>query len=119
MSPTIVLKNGSPYLVLGSPGGPRILSAIFQTIWNRETKGLELYQAVKAPRFHQQWQPNRLIVEKGRFNSDILQDLSNRGHKIEESGFNVGSISAIEIGPGRQLIGVTDPRRDGVPIGRR
>lgn len=119
MSPTIVLKENQPHLVLGSPGGPRILSAVFQTIWNRAVLEESLFEAITKPRFHQQWQPNRLIVEDGRFPSAKLKRLENKGHQISESKFPVGSVSAIEITPKGTLVGVADPRRDGLPVGGR
>ena len=81
MTPTIVLKDGKPFLITGSPGGSRIISAVLQVIVNAIDFKMPIGQAVSAPRLHQQWQPEDVYVEPG-FAPDVLDALEKRGHKI-------------------------------------
>ncbi|NEL70317.1 gamma-glutamyltransferase, partial [Escherichia coli] len=78
MSPTIVLKDGQPVLVTGSPGGSRIISTVLQVIVNVLDYQLDVREAVKAPRLHHQWMPDEVRVEKG-FADDVLADLRALG----------------------------------------
>ena len=118
MSPTIVFRNKQPFLVLGSPGGPRIISAVFQTIVNRIHGDLDLFNSVARSRFHQQWQPNKFYLERNGFRDSAISKLQSMGHSVEETKYLVGNVSAIEISPDGKLFGVADPRRSGVPIGK-
>src|SRR5471032_84924 len=81
MSPTIVLKDGKPFLVTGSPGGSRIITAVLQVIVNVIDFHMPVAEAVSAPRLHQQWQPEDVVVEPG-FDPAWLAALAARGHKI-------------------------------------
>jgi len=81
MTPTIVMKDGKPFLITGSPGGSRIISAVLQVIVNAIDFKMPIGQAVSAPRLHQQWQPEDVYVEPG-FAPDVLEALEKRGHKI-------------------------------------
>jgi len=81
MTPTIVLKDGKPFLITGSPGGSRIISAVLQVIVNTIDFQMPIGQAVSAPRLHHQWQPDEVYVEPG-FAPDVLDALKKRGHKI-------------------------------------
>jgi gamma-glutamyltranspeptidase / glutathione hydrolase len=110
MSPTIVERDGRPLLVLGSPGGPRITTAVLETMTNIVDFGLAPADAVAAPRFHHQWLPDTLYYERGGFAADIVAALSERGyHLAEQSPW--GAVELIAIGPGGHLLGVNDPRR--------
>ena len=84
MTPTIVLRDGKPYMVLGAPGGPRIISAVLQVILNVIDFGMNIQDAIDAPRIHHQWRPDRLDVEKG-ISPDTIALLKQRGHHIEET----------------------------------
>lgn len=84
MTPTIVLKDNQPYLVLGAPGGSRIITAVLQVILNVIDFGMNIQEAIDAPRFHHQWKPDRLDLEKG-FSPDTIALLKSRGHFIEEA----------------------------------
>jgi gamma-glutamyltranspeptidase/glutathione hydrolase len=84
MTPTIVLRNDKPYLVLGAPGGPRIISAVLQVMLNVLDFGMNIQDAIDAPRIHHQWRPDRLDIEKG-ISPDTIALLKRRGHHIEES----------------------------------
>jgi gamma-glutamyltranspeptidase/glutathione hydrolase len=81
MTPTIVLQNDKPFLVTGSPGGSRIISAVLQVIVNAIDFQMPIGQAVSVPRLHHQWQPDEVYVEPG-FAPDVLAALEKRGHKI-------------------------------------
>jgi gamma-glutamyltranspeptidase/glutathione hydrolase len=81
MTPTIVLKDGKPFLVTGSPGGSRIITAVLQVISNVIDFHMAVDKAVSAPRLHNQWQPDGTFAEPG-FAPDVLDALQRRGHKI-------------------------------------
>ena len=81
MTPTIVLKDGKPFLVTGSPGGSRIITAVLQVISNVIDFQMPIDKAVSAPRLHNQWQPDQTYVEPG-FAPSVLEALKARGHKI-------------------------------------
>ena len=82
MTPTIVLKNGKPFLVTGSPGGSRIITAVLQVLLNVIDHRMSVADAVGAPRVHHQWLPDQLLVERG-WPDAILKELEARGHPIK------------------------------------
>jgi gamma-glutamyltranspeptidase/glutathione hydrolase len=84
MSPTIVLKDGKPFLILGSPGGSRIITATLEAITNVIDYGLSPQQAVDAPRIHFQGQPKSIFVERGALSPDVRADLEKFGYHFEE-----------------------------------
>src|SRR5262249_52634907 len=87
MSPTIaVSSSGRPVLVLGSPGGPVIITAVLQVLLDVIDFKMELQEAVSAPRFHHQWRPDRLELERGGFPVDVQEALRRRGHEVVEMG---------------------------------
>ena len=79
-----MVKENRPYLVLGAPGGSRIITAVLQVILNVIDFGMNVQEAVDAPRFHDQWKPDRLDFEKG-FSPDTIAILKAKGHSIEEA----------------------------------
>ncbi|MCM2281035.1 MAG: gamma-glutamyltransferase [Bdellovibrionaceae bacterium] len=85
MSPTLVEKDGKIVMSLGSPGGPRIISAVTQVLYRTLVNGFDMDQAIQAPRLHHQFQPDKLFVDANRFSPEVLALLEKRGHKIEES----------------------------------
>lgn len=116
MSPTIVLKNGKPIIILGSPGGPKIITAVFSVILNYIDHHMSPAESVNAPRIHQQWKPEKLFVEENGFSAETLQKLPELGWTTESVSDGIGNISAIFI-ENQKLIGVSDPRREGKPLG--
>ncbi len=82
MSPTIVLKDGKPYLLAGGAGGPRIITATMLAIVNALDYGMDIQEAVDFPRIHAQWMPDRLFMEP-EHTFDVQQGLSERGHVVE------------------------------------
>jgi gamma-glutamyltranspeptidase/glutathione hydrolase len=110
MSPTIVEKDGRPVLVLGSPGGPRIITAVLETVMNIVDFGMTPQDAVAAPRFHHQFLPDTLYYERDGFSSATLAALAERGYRLAEQP-SWGAVELIAIAPDGHLLGVNDPRR--------
>jgi gamma-glutamyltranspeptidase/glutathione hydrolase len=116
MSPTIVVRDGKPYMVLGAPGGPRIITAVLQVLLNVIDFHMNIQDAVDAPRFHHQWKPDELYLEPG-ISPDTVALLEARGHRVEYSpGIVLARISAI-LNDGGWLLGAADPRWVGKAAG--
>jgi gamma-glutamyltranspeptidase/glutathione hydrolase len=110
MTPTIVLKDGKPVLVTGSPGGSRIISAVLQVIVNVLDYHMDVEAAVSVPRVHHQWMPDEVRVEHG-FPADVIAALQAKGHIVTEP---LGQTSAISIAiTAKGLLGAPDPRLRG------
>jgi len=97
MAPTIVTRDGKPVLVLGSPGGARIITITLETILNLVDYGMELQEAVDAPRFHHQWLPDEVFVETRGLSPDTKANLESMGYKVTEQG-QWGAVAAIAVG---------------------
>jgi gamma-glutamyltranspeptidase / glutathione hydrolase len=110
MSPTIVLKDGKPVLVTGSPGGSRIISTVLQVIVNVLDYHMDVAAAVAAPRLHHQWLPDEVRVERG-FADDTLAALRAKGHRVIEP-MGQTSANSIAVTP-NGLLGAPDPRLRG------
>ena len=108
MTPTIIFKGNDPYLVLGSPGGSRIISTVLQVIVNVLVHEMNIAEAVNSPRIHHQWYPDTLYVEKG-YSPDTLKLLEKKGHSLSSSG-TMGSVHAI-IKEEDYFYGAADTRR--------
>ena len=116
MSPTIVLKDNKPFIITGSPGGPRIITTTLQVIMNVIDHGMNIQEAVNAPRVHHQWLPDELRVEEG-ISARTIKRLKRMGHKVVEKE-KMGAASSILIdSKGGNLYGAADPRRDGLAVG--
>jgi gamma-glutamyltranspeptidase/glutathione hydrolase len=121
MTPTIVLrKDGSVWFAVGARGGARIINAVLQVVLNIIDHGMNIQQAIDAPRIHHQWFPDEVRYEPFGLSSDTLRALAARGHKLEEATTprNIASAEGIMIeeGTGTRL-GASDPRNDGTPVG--
>ena len=110
MSPTIVLKDNRVVLVTGAPGGSRIISTVLQVVLNTLEHGMNIAEAVAAPRVHHQWLPDEVFAERG-FSPDTMRLLHERGHSIRV-GDTSGSASSVHVAPG-MLTGASDPRQRG------
>ena len=108
MSPTIVAKDGKTWLVTGSPGGSRIITTVLQIVVNSIDFGMNVAEATNAPRFHHQWLPDQLRVEKG-FSPDTLRLLEAKGQHVKVLPA-MGSTQSIMIGPDGMRYGASDPR---------
>jgi len=110
MTPTIVLKDGEPYIVTGSPGGSRIITTVLQILMNVIDHKFNIASATNAVRVHHQWFPDELRVEKG-LNADTIRILAEIGHNVVVGNTIGNSQSVMKIGD--FLYGASDPRRPG------
>lgn len=116
MTPTIVLKDGQPFLVLGSPGGPTIITTVANILMGVVDFGLDIQEAVNAPRFHHQWLPETVLAED-RLSPDTLEILRAKGHKITMRHFwGDGECIAVDPKSGERL-GASDSRNNGKAFG--
>lgn len=121
MTPTIVAKDGKPFLLIGSPGGRTIINTVLQVIVNVIDFDMDISEAIAAPRIHHQWLPNRLRVEEFGISKDTERLLQMFGHRvsISRSSRSQGSAMGIIIDPKTGLrLGAADPRAsDGAAVG--
>jgi gamma-glutamyltranspeptidase/glutathione hydrolase len=117
MTPTILLRDRTPWMVVGSPGGPRIITTVLQVILNVLDHGMDIQQAVSAPRFHHQWRPDFLRLEP-EHPRDVVERLRRIGHPVRVSDTHWSSAQAVLRDPERGLLwGATDPRSNGLAAG--
>jgi gamma-glutamyltranspeptidase/glutathione hydrolase len=118
MTPTILTRNGKLFMVAGGPGGSRIPTAVLQVILNVIDFGMNAQDAVDAPRFHHQWMPDRLSLERG-FSPDTIALLKARGHQIDEARDSSSVAAVVEaiVNDGGWLQGAADGRRPGKAAG--
>ena len=123
MTPTIVLKNNKPHLILGSPGGPSIITSVFQTILNVVEYNMDVNKAVSSPRFHHQWYPDLIVMENEAYSDELNSILSKKNYlivklPIEEETLGVykrsdiGAVDAILINENGEVFGGADLRRE-------
>ena len=130
MSPTILSKDGKPFMVIGSPGGSRIITITLQAIMNVVDHGMDLQEAIDAPRIHHQWLPDRVFMEPRALSPDTLRLLTGMGYNVgidpdwtiwgEAAGILVGgkNLAQIEDGDGTGYYGAIDSRASaGAAIG--
>jgi gamma-glutamyltranspeptidase/glutathione hydrolase len=115
MTPTIVTRDGKLFLVLGSPGGPTIISTVLLVVLNVIDFGMDIQQAVDWPRFHHQWMPDQLRLEQDGFSPDTIALLEERGHHVQLHGHQ-GEVAAIAVQNG-WLLGAPDSRSEGTARG--
>jgi gamma-glutamyltranspeptidase/glutathione hydrolase len=117
MSPTIVLRGGRVALVAGSNGGPRIISAVLLTLLDVFDWNMDVSEAVYAPRFHHQWRPDVLQVERA-IPPDVVNALVRRGHQVQVVDELVEGVEAVTVDVATGVrSGAVDPRRDGLALG--
>ncbi len=111
MTPTIILQGEQPILVLGSPGGPRIITALLETILNIFDYHMNLKVAIDAPRYHQQWWPEAIEYEPNAFTPDVTKQLIKHGYQFTPlPGW--GAVESIYIDPNTKILyGANDRRR--------
>jgi gamma-glutamyltranspeptidase / glutathione hydrolase len=117
MTPTIVTKDGKLFLVLGSPGGPRIISTVANVLMGVVDYGLDIQQSVNAPRFHHQWQPDEIDIERVGISPDTIKLLEARGHRVKIEGYwSEAECIAVDPKTG-ELLGAPDGRSGGKAVG--
>ena len=115
MTPTLLTKNNKPYLTVGTPGGTTIPTSVFQTIVNLVDFNMSLEDAINNPKFHHQWLPDDVSIEK-TFNQNTKAALEKMGYRIKERG-SIGRTDGIVIGPTGKRITVADKRGDDAVAG--
>ncbi|WP_209121297.1 gamma-glutamyltransferase family protein [Alkalihalobacillus sp. BA299] len=121
VAPTLIFKNGSPRYLLGSPGSSRISTSLAQVITRLVDRKESLDSAIAAPRFHSS-DTAKLLIEKLRFNDDVINALTTTGFELKKRGaysFYLGCVQGIQFPEkeGEPFYGVADPRRDGTAAG--
>lgn len=111
MTPTIVTRGDSLFMVTGTPGGSTIITSVFQSIVNVLDFGMGMQEAVNGRRFHHQWKPDKLFIDTGAFTPNVKKELARMGHEVQARG-PVGRIDAILVLPDGRLEGGADPRGD-------
>jgi gamma-glutamyltranspeptidase/glutathione hydrolase len=126
MTPTILTRDGKPWMIVGTPGGSRIITAVLHTVLNVVDYGMDIQEAVDAPRIHQQWLPEETFVEARALSPDTRAILVGMGHKLAHpqpenhvAAILIGApaLDAPPVGDNR-FYGALDPRRDtGLALG--
>lgn len=116
MTPTILEKDGKLFMALGTPGGSTIITSVLQTILNITEFNMTMQEAVEARRFHHQWRPDQITVEKGAIAKDVRTALETKGHEIVEREA-IGRVDAVLVLPDGTLEGGADPRGDDAAAG--
>jgi gamma-glutamyltranspeptidase/glutathione hydrolase len=113
MTPTIVMRDGKPVLVTGSPGGSTIINTVLQVVLNVLDHHMNVEAAVASPRIHHQWLPDTVRYETGAMTDEVANELRAMGHKgLSGSGFGIGDANSIGIDNGT-FTGTSDPRSVG------
>ena len=119
MTPTIVLKDGKLFMVLGSPGGPRIITTVANILMGVVDYGMNIQQSVNAPRFHNQWLPDSEYVEPG-VSLDTIRLLKQMGHNVvpdnEDHYWSDGECILVDPQSGKRQ-GASDGRNNGHAVG--
>lgn len=118
MTPTIIEKNNQLYMVLGTPGGSRIITTVLQTLLNVYEFNMTMQQAADAPRFHHQWLPDKIYIEKNTLTPKTIQQLQNNNYTLStQEAQIIGSITAILVHQNGTLEAGADNRRDNAASG--
>jgi gamma-glutamyltranspeptidase/glutathione hydrolase len=118
MTPTVVLKDGKLWFAVGSPGGPTIINTVTQVLINVIDHGMNIQQAIDAPRVHHQWLPDEVRYEPFGLVTDVIKALQSMGHKLTDRPRYMGDAEGVMIEDKTGVrLGASDPRRNGRAIG--
>lgn len=121
MTPTIILKDNKPYIVIGSPGGSQIITTVLQVVLNCIDFNMNIREAIEAPRIHNQWMPDSIFYEKKFLNPELKQELTEMGYHFWNDSTDtriIGIAEGIMINQKRKIIyGASDPRGGGLAAG--
>jgi gamma-glutamyltranspeptidase/glutathione hydrolase len=121
MAPTIILKDGKPYIIIGSPGGAKIITAVLQVILNCIDFKLNIREAVEKPRIHHQWLPDSIHYEQKALTEGVKNELVEMGYAFidDDAEFRIiGITEGIMIDRENKVIcGAADPRGGGMAVG--
>ena len=121
MTPTILLKKGDPYIIVGSPGGSKIITSVLQVILNCIDFNMNIYDAIEKPRIHHQWIPDSIYYERNALSSNEKDDLIKMGYRFVDKDVDsriIGIVEGILIDRRKNIVyGASDPRGGGLAIG--
>jgi gamma-glutamyltranspeptidase/glutathione hydrolase len=121
MTPTIILKDAKPFIVIGSPGGSQIITTVLQVVLNCIDFNMNIREAIEAPRIHHQWMPDSLYYEQGVFAEVVKKELTAMGYALVNDGAElriIGIAEGILIDQHDKIIyGASDPRGGGLAAG--
>lgn len=118
MTPTLVEKDGKLWMVVGTPGGSSIITAVLQTLLNVHAHDMGMQEAVNAARIHHQWLPDVVYMEPGKFSPEVIQELQNLGYQIVQKDTPITSkVAALLIHENGRIEGGADPRGDDTAVG--
>ncbi|MBK9096862.1 MAG: gamma-glutamyltransferase [bacterium] len=121
MTPTIILKNDEPYIVIGSPGGSQIITTVLQVVLNCIDFSMNIREAIEAPRIHHQWMPDSIFYEKDTLSPDVRKKLTDMGYHFWDDSYEtrlIGIAEGIMIDHENEIIyGASDPRGGGLAAG--
>jgi gamma-glutamyltranspeptidase/glutathione hydrolase len=121
MTPTIILKDGKPYIIIGSPGGSTIITVVLQVILNCIDFDMNIREAIEAPRIHHQWLPDSLFYEQRALSEEVKKELAEMGYILADKDAEkliLGIAEGIMIDQKKKIIyGADDPRGGGLAVG--
>ena len=121
MTPTIVLKDDKPFIIIGSPGGSTIITTVLQVVLNCVEFNMNIKEAVEAPRIHHQWMPDSIFYEQKALSPELRAELTEMGYNFWDDGADsrkLGIAEGIMIDQNNKIIyGASDPRGGGSAIG--
>ncbi|HEY6435654.1 MAG TPA: gamma-glutamyltransferase, partial [Ignavibacteriaceae bacterium] len=121
MTPTIILEDGEPYIIIGSPGGSQIITTVLQVVLNCIDFDMNIRGAIEAPRIHHQWMPDSIFYEPGALSPVVKQELIKMGYRFWDDGADsriIGIAEGIMIDNVNGIIyGASDPRGGGMAAG--
>jgi gamma-glutamyltranspeptidase/glutathione hydrolase len=121
MTPTIILKEDTPYIVIGSPGGSQIITTVLQVVLNFIDFNMNIQEAIETPRIHHQWMPDSILYEHSALKTEVKKELVKMGYHLLDENSDlriIGIAEGIMIDHKNKIIyGASDPRGGGLAVG--